>query len=192
MRPTETLMHEHRVIEKMLDVVEVAAERLEAGGEVDPEVFAQAAEFFRSFADRCHHGKEERHLFAKLVEKGLSRDSGPIAVMLAEHDQGRAHVRAMAEAADRLKEGDPATASDQSAVVDLTAHAQGYVELLRAHIQKEDRILFPLADRVLGEAEQEALAKTFDRVEAEEMGEGVHERYHHLVHELQHQVLTRH
>ncbi|MGE5623751.1 MAG: hemerythrin domain-containing protein [Methanocella sp.] len=186
MRPTETLKHEHRVIEKMLDVVEATAGRLQSGRVVDAEIFAQAADFFRSFADRCHHGKEERHLFTKLVEKGLPRESGPIAVMLAEHDQGRAHVRTLAEAAARLEAG------DQTATAGLLRHALAYVELLRAHIQKEDRILFPLADRVLSEAEQEALAETFDRVEAEEMGEGVHERYHHLVHELEHQVMAEH
>jgi hemerythrin-like domain-containing protein len=45
-------------------------------------------------------------------------------------------------------------------------------------------VLFPMADRVLSREDQEELARAFDNVEAEEMGEGVHERYHRLAHRL--------
>lgn len=58
------------------------------------------------------------------------------------------------------------------------------MELLRNHIYKEDNVLFPMADRVLAADEQTSLEGLFEKVEAEEIGEGVHERYHQLAHEL--------
>lgn len=185
MKPTETLRSEHRVIEDMLEITRAAAQKLAQGERVDPEVFEKAVDFFRNFADQCHHHKEERHLFELLVEKGVPKEGGPVGAMLIEHELGRTHVRGMAEAVARLKAGpsDPAL-MDQQAVKDLVGHATAYVDLLSNHIRKEDGVLYPLADRVLSPEEQHELEETFARVEAEEMGEGVHEKYHHLVHEL--------
>jgi len=85
MRPTEILMQEHRVIEQVLDCLERMAQRVEAGDELDLESAKQAIDFFRNFADRCHHGKEEDCLFPLLEQKGFSREQGPTGVMLHEH-----------------------------------------------------------------------------------------------------------
>ena len=60
----------------------------------------------------------------------------------------------------------------------------GYVRLLRAHINKEDNVLYPMGERILTAEDQQWLAKEFDRVEAEEIGAGVHEKYHQMAHEL--------
>ena len=93
MKPTEILSGEHRVIEQVLTCLERIAEQCAAEGRLDRTSAEQALEFFRNFADRCHHGKEEVHLFPALEAKGFPRDGGPTGVMLHEHDQGRAHVR---------------------------------------------------------------------------------------------------
>jgi len=182
---TDILKSEHRGIERMLDVVERAAERLQQGEPVPPALFAQAGEFFAHFADRCHHGKEEAHLFPALQRRGVPSAGGPIGQMLAEHDQGRAYVRTLREEARRHAEG---TLADPG---ELVAAAHGYVTLLRAHIRKEDGVLFPLADRLLAPEEQAALVEAFDRVESQEMGAGEHERYHAMIDELAGAVLDR-
>lgn len=185
MKPTEILKAEHRGIERMLEVVHAAADRLAKGEAVPPELFPQAVDFLTNFADRCHHGKEERLLFVRLADHGVPKDGGPLGVMLAEHEEGRSHIRGMREALARLQQG------DQKALPDLVGHAEAYVEVLRAHIQKEDNVLFPLADRVLSPEEETELAEAFERVEQEEMGAGVHERYHQMIHDLSRQVLAR-
>lgn len=184
MKPTETLTREHRAIQQMCEIVRTAAKKLEAGELHDLTVFAKAIDFFRNFADRCHHGKEERLLFVQLVEKGIPKDGGPIGMMLAEHDLGRSRIRGMDDALQRLQAG------HQEAAGDLVAHALAYADLLSNHIQKEDNVLFVLADRVLTEAEQTELEKTFERVEREELGEDTHERYHRLLEELAEEVLA--
>jgi hemerythrin-like domain-containing protein len=178
MGPTETLKHEHRIVLLVLEGAEREAHAIEAGHAAKAEDIEQMLDFFRNFVDRCHHGKEERHLFPAMNAKGMPLEAGPLAVMLHEHEQGRAAVRAIAEALERGKRGE-ADAGEA-----LARALLGYVELLRNHIAKEDNVLFPMADRLLSEPEQARVAADFDRVEAEEMGPGVHDRYHELAHRL--------
>ena len=177
MRPTDELMEEHRVIERMLDVVSKAADQLDAGVKVDREVFVGAADFFKNFADKCHHAKEEKLLFAKMVERGVSGEVGPVAVMLREHEDGRAHVRKIAELSARE--------TDDRSRSDLINHARAYADLLGQHIQKEDNILYPMADRILTPEDQDELGKGFKEVEEKLMGPGVHERYHRMIEDFE-------
>jgi hemerythrin-like domain-containing protein len=180
MNPTETLKHEHKIVLLVLTGAEREARSLQAGNRAHVEEIEQMVDFFKNFVDRCHHGKEERHLFPAMHGKGMPLEAGPLAVMLHEHEMGRAAVRAIAGALERVKRGEAAAGPD------LAAALLSYVELLRNHISKEDNVLFPMADRLLPAEEQSSLAVAFEKVEEEEIGAGVHEKYHELAHRLGH------
>jgi len=140
---TGVLRTEHQLI---LAVAHSLATKLAAeqdGTALDFDDVARYITFFRLFADACHHGKEEDMLFPGLEAQGMPGDAGPIAVMLYEHDQGRALVRMMAEALDDARGGDP------DANGDLRAGAAGFVDLIVAHIGKEDHVLFNMADEMI-------------------------------------------
>jgi len=171
MKATEVLMEEHRVIERVLATLEAAADRLEAGQAVRPEFFIDAASFVKGFADGCHHMKEEGVLFPAMAEGGVPVQGGPIGVMLVEHEMGRTYTQAMRKAAERMQQG------DETARIDLVNNARKYVALLHQHIQKEDNILFPMADRVILAGQQEKVWDDFEHIEHVETGEGVHEKY---------------
>ena len=175
-KPTEILSDEHRVIERVLD----ALQRLTAVP-VNPslEQWRKALEFFRHFADQCHHFKEEKVLFPALEEHGIPREGGPIGMMLTEHEEGRGHVRSMIDAVEQVAKGNGAASTT------LLDHARAYVTLLREHIQKEDDILFRMADEVIPEDEQRRILKDFENHEAEEMGAGAHEKYLGIARELE-------
>jgi len=151
--PTEVLREEHRVILQALDALESAAGRLAGGGSLPDGWWDEVIGWLRGFADRNHHAKEERSLFPALVKAGVPSEGGPIAVMLEEHTEGRALIQAM-------EQGDAAARADV---------ARRYVRLLREHIDKENGVLFPLAEAVLEEPAQQALGREFETVEA---GEG--------------------
>ena len=85
-------MNEHRVIERVIAVLRQATDALEAGKPVPPQVFNNAIDFIRNFADTCHHAKEEGVLFASMEARGFPRQGGPIQVMLLEHEEGRADM----------------------------------------------------------------------------------------------------
>lgn len=172
MKATEILKHEHQAILIVIAAVEKEVAFIGKTGRIHAQTVREMADFLKNFVDRCHHGKEEKHLFAMLHERGMPMDSGPLAVMLHEHEQGRACVRAVAEAVA----GDGAP--DATAIRKAKENMAAYAQLLRAHIDKEDNVLYPMADRLLKPADQKTLAQAFDKVESEEMGEGVHEKYH--------------
>jgi len=178
MKATEILMDEHRVIEHVLTALEKAAGRLESGL-MCPGFFVDTAEFIKGFTDGCHHKKEEGVLFVAMVAHGVPDRGGPMGVMLAEHEQGRAFTRAMHAAAKKWETG------DLSARSEVARNALGYVALLRQHIYKEDNVLFPMANRVIPSTEQDKVAEDFERVEHEETGEGVHEKYLALAEKLE-------
>ena len=73
----------------MLKILDKVCARLESKEKVDPEHLEPIVEFFRVFADKCHHGKEEDLLFPEMEKAGVPKEMGPIGVMLAEHQQGR-------------------------------------------------------------------------------------------------------
>ena len=178
MRPTEILSNEHRIIEIVLECLDHIVEKAEKDGRLDRNAAEKAIDIIRNFADRCHHGKEEDHLFATLVEKGLPRDGGPVGQMLREHDMGRGFVAGMDENLAAASEGDKAS------LARFVENAHNYVELLRSHIQKEDRVLFPIADRMLDAQDQDRVLSEFGKVESEHMGEGTHDKYIKIAAEL--------
>lgn len=173
--PTEELKREHEVILRMLAVLSSASDRLERGEDVDPELFVQAVDFLRTFADKCHHSKEEKQLFVEMMAHGVSGEVGPISVMMREHQDGRAHVKKL----DSLS-GKKMTPATRKALVKT---ARAYVDLLSKHIAKEDNVLYPLADQLLTDEDQERLEKAFAEVEEKIMGPGVHEKYHAMIEE---------
>lgn len=182
MEATETLMAEHRVIERVLDSLETAAARLATGDPVPAEFFLKAVDFIKGFADGCHHRKEEDVLFDVLVANGMARESGPVAIMLAQHEEGRRLTRALHDWAERMRAGD-ATAPGR-----VARFALNYVALLRDHIRKEDSMLFPLVDRTFSPEQQTAVAVAFDRVEHEDAAAGLHEKFLNLASELERSV----
>jgi hemerythrin-like domain-containing protein len=181
MNPTETLKHEHQIVLLIMQAAESEVKHIAETGSLRHERIEQIVDFSKNFTDRCHHAKEEKHLFVMLQQRGIPSGSGPVAMMLAEHEMGRKLIRTIAEALLDARAG------KASAMTSVKDNLKAYVELLRNHIQKEDNVLFPMADRLLSAADQQALAAEFERVEAEEMGEGTHEKYHQMAQGLLHE-----
>jgi hemerythrin-like domain-containing protein len=175
MKPSDILSREHRVIEQVLDCLEKMAVQGEDSGQLDEQSIAEALDFFRNFADRCHHGKEEAHFFPAMEAKGFPRASGPTGVMIHEHDLGRHRVAGMSEALAAAQAG------DASGPTRFAEHARAFIVLLRGHIEKEDHCLFALANEAFTEIDQQQLLDAFTQVESEveseEMGHGTHEKY---------------
>ena len=178
MNPSDILKSEHRVIEQVLACLEKMSEECQQQGRLDRDPAREAVDFFRNFADGCHHGKEEEHYFPAMEAAGFPRQGGPTGVMIHEHEVGRRHIREMDATIDAAAEG------RAEAVDRFVSHARDYVALLREHIAKEDHCLFTMADQALSADEQAALLSAFDRVETHEMGEGTHQRYLDLANEL--------
>jgi hemerythrin-like domain-containing protein len=175
-KATEVLSNEHRVIERVLAVVEKLAA---APVRESLDSWKKVLDFFSHFADQCHHFKEEQVLFPAMEERGIPRDGGSIGMMLTEHEEGRGLVRLMLAAIALME------TKNEVAKEILIDKAKAYVWLLKDHIQKEDEILFKIADDVIPADQQKTLLRSFEEHEAKEMGDGVHEKYLKMVQELE-------
>jgi hemerythrin-like domain-containing protein len=177
MRATEILTQEHRVIEQVLSCLEKMIACDASLTDFDWPTAERILDFLKNFADRCHHGKEEEKLFPAMEARGFSPTAGPTAVMRAEHDQGRQLMAAMSAAVHRGERG------DSTALARFERVARDYIKFLRAHIQKEDSCLFPMAKNILGDFDDELL-RQFDAAEQAPGFEGEHEKYLALAEEL--------
>jgi hemerythrin-like domain-containing protein len=165
-KPTQILSDEHRIIERVLGAVE----KLAKGPVGALEPWKKAIEFIRGFADQCHHFKEEKVLFPAMEAHGIPSEGGPIGMMLMEHEEGRSYVRSMLAALSLVE------AKNEAAKESLLGNAQAYCRLLREHIQKEDEILFRMADEVISAEEQKKLLAAFAQHEAEEIYKNINRR----------------
>lgn len=169
-RAIDDLKHEHEAILFALGILSRMTQRMGGGAAVPLDDLSAFIGFLKEFADKCHHGKEEGLLFPALLRAGLPAQGGPVEVMLAEHVQGRQWIHDM-EAATQ-------PALDAAA---FARAAAGYSELLRAHIEKENGVLFPMAEQLLSQQQLDALFEAFEQHEAQVIGQGRHEQLHALL-----------
>ncbi len=164
------LMHEHEIILKVIEGLDRFATMLAAKRPVDVETLREAVAFMRTFADKCHHGKEEDLLFPTLVAAGVADQRGPVGVMKTEHIQARQCVSRFADAVERHAQGEPAARDD-------IVQAIGCLRALYPqHILRENTVLFPMTEQILTERSLERLHQAFEKVE-EALGEDVHHRF---------------
>lgn len=159
----DAILHVFTIIDKLLSIdTKEDIEILKFGNEL--------IYFLKTFADKCHHGKEEDYLFKELVARGIPNEGGPIGVMLQEHKQGREYISLMNKS---LESKD---------LINFRTYASKYRDLMRNHIDKENNALFVMADKVLDDAKQNELFEKFETYEETVIGLGIHEELHSMIH----------
>ncbi len=93
MKPTEVLKEEHDGIKIMLSILEAICKKVHGDEHVEPAHLTEIVDFFRNFADRCHHGKEEDLLFTELEKYDLGEAKTLVKELLKEHEEGRELVK---------------------------------------------------------------------------------------------------
>jgi hemerythrin-like domain-containing protein len=137
MMPVGPLMKEHRLIERMIKIMEISLETVKKEGRVDSLFIDTAVDFIRTYADRCHHGKEEDILFRDLAKKKISDEHKRIMLeLIEEHKMGRNHVRKLAEAKEKYVQG------NKDALKDIISNMETLVKFYPKHIEKEDKHFF--------------------------------------------------
>lgn len=177
-RPFHILKHEHRVIERALRALDGVCMRLEGGNQVPASVLTQLADFISTFADHYHHGKEETCLFPALEQRGFQREGGPLGVMEHEHEVERKLVAELYRSIEWYKSG------DAQAMRRFIEASRTYIRTLIRHIEKEDSILFRLADEMLSEDDKARLSESFKKAESQ-IGLEKQQEYEQIASELE-------
>ncbi len=155
LKSLEILKKEHRLIRHALDIVSTAKEKLETGERPPHIFFEKAVEFFRTFADKFHHFKEEYLMFGLLAEKKDGFYDGEIGALRYQHERCRKCI-------DRIENSIPGYSHhDTIATTMLLENLASYISLLKLHIYIEDHIFFPMVDKDLSEDEDRMLSEQF-------------------------------
>jgi hemerythrin-like domain-containing protein len=177
MNPMEKLKAEHQIILRGIELLEKGADLLEKGENISPDYFRKSIDFIRNYADKYHHAKEEDILFVHLGNVGFSPQNGPVAVMLHEHNQGRGFVSMLEQANEKYAAG------DKKAADSIIKNARAYAKLLKNHIQKENIVLYPMAENVLGEDGINGMQSEFDN--AEQSQKGTEQKYLRILDDME-------
>ncbi len=159
MQTTQCLRDEHKLILRILDCFEIALVNASEASAASAEVFDPFVIFFKGFADRCHHCKEEDQLFPTLEKQGIPREGGPIGIMLHEHEMGRYHVKEIAKNLPAANNG------DADAIQAVIRQGYAFLSLLKNHITKEDHVLFNMADQLVQGDDQTQLLEAYRAAE---------------------------
>ena len=134
MLPIGPLMAEHRIIEKMISLMDKEIKKMKQFSKAYPLFIDTAVDFIRMYADRTHHGKEEDILFRELKKKNISPNHSKIMEELTkEHVWARKKVSEIIEAKNLYLRG------DIEAVKKLINLMSELVTFYPKHIKKEDK-----------------------------------------------------
>ncbi|MCY1062725.1 hemerythrin domain-containing protein [Nannocystis sp. SCPEA4] len=133
--PTEDLMREHGVLERLLLVYEAALARF-AAHDVSPlATLDPATDLMRRFVEDYHEKLEEQFLFPRLEEAGEHQEL--VATLRRQHQRGR-------ELTDAIRKASAGPSLDALAAEGpLQVALRGYVRMMRPHAAREDTVVFP-------------------------------------------------
>ena len=170
------LMIEHRLIERMIALFKKTLGQIDQARKVDPVFIDTAVDFFRIYADRTHHGKEENILFRELDKRPLSPEDRRIMnELIQEHVFGRNTTKALVEANEQYRKG------DEAALASISEKLKILIDFYPRHIEKEDKAFFPAARSYFTNEEDQAILAEFWEFDRKM----IHEKYMNLVEELE-------
>jgi len=178
MQPLEYLAKEHRLIAKAVSVMKTFRDEIEAGDPIRPRRYWWMVDFWSTYADIVHHGKEEQWLFPVIIEHGGSAEFGATIDKLVEE-----HMYLLAYIAELRRFARPMFMGDPPARERVINCLEKYIELIQPHIKLEDEELFPAANQILSKSEMDELAKEFKALDAR-TGTKVQQYYNALLEKL--------
>jgi hemerythrin-like domain-containing protein len=150
------LIDEHKLILRAVDAIKAKVEEIEATKKVNPDLISTIVDFFRTYADRFHHGKEEGILFNELFHKQLSdADRKATNELIMDHVFARQTVTALENAKESY------VAGKTEALGTLLESLRTLMEFYPKHIEKEDKHYFYPSMAYLSAQEQEDMLKKF-------------------------------
>ena len=176
----DTMVFEHANIKRMLMVVRAFCYKLYNKEYVDFADVDQMIDFIKNYADKHHHGKEELKLFNKMVQHlGPAAQKLVTNGMLVEHDMGRFYIQQLQEAIKDYQNG------NKEAVLDIIANSISYTHLLDRHIQKENDIVYPFAQKNFNKEISDEIQKECEEFEENANQQGFQDKYILLLEQLE-------
>lgn len=176
MKPIGPLMIEHRLIERMVKILKDETEREREEGVVDVDLIMKGVDFFRTYADRTHHGKEEDILFRDLGKKKLDPElKDKMDRLVEEHVFARGKVKELIDAVKAYESG------QKDKIDDVTDILSVLIEFYPKHIELEDKNFFYPCQEYFTREENDRMLKEYMEFDSKM----IHERYENIVEDLE-------
>jgi hemerythrin-like domain-containing protein len=154
--PVDLLMQEHRTIERIITLMKKELARISETQKVNSNFIDTTIDFIRTYADHCHHGKEEGILFREVTKKSPSEEhSAMIKELIMEHVYARKTTHDLENATRIALNGNP------EAVKDVWKYLNDLAEFYPKHIEKEDTKFFTPVMKYFTPEEQETMLQDF-------------------------------
>jgi hemerythrin-like domain-containing protein len=169
------LMKEHRLIAPVIKGAAIKLETFRAEGHVDSRYVAGLVDFLQTYADRCHHGKEEDILMRALGNKDLDGTLRRLREELVqEHAWSRRTTMRLAEANQAHSSG------EMGRLDDVLSALRRLVAFYPGHLTKEESRFFRPSMTFLSADEQESIVQRF----AAHDQSMIHQKYQRVVEQL--------
>jgi len=172
----EHLLEEHRLIDEMVDILDISVERLEGDNKPSMNVLGKEIAFCRDFINKMHEAKEEEALIPALHKCGYPLDRGPIWETLEDHRKGRSILRRWIASDKSAKEGQRPE--------DFIKYASAYSLYLFEHIKEEEKGLFHAAELAITDEGKDELMENYSRLDKELTGKSGKKKYEKMLEEL--------
>jgi hemerythrin-like domain-containing protein len=169
---------EHQIIAVAVSVTQEFLKEIKAGPPIRPKRYWMLIDFWSTFADIVHHGKEEQVLFPAIDKQGGGSDFGDTIDQLVEE-----HMQLLRLISDLRRNAKPMFTGDKKAREKVIRCLDDYVRITTPHIQLEDTELFPAAATLFSKKEMARLAKEFKAMDARTRPQ-VHSYYRKLLDSL--------
>jgi len=175
--PTEDLMREHGVLNRVLLIYDHFIGAIERKQDFKPELVVSSAQIIRQFVEDYHERQEEQFLFPRFEKAHVLTDLVP--VLKAQHQAGRKLTDRVIATASAKGGGDHAA---------LAQWLRLFVRMYRPHEAREDTVLFPELHKIVSEHEFDALGEQFENNEHKQFGADGFELYRDKVASLEKQL----
>lgn len=157
-KPLQQLMDEHVLLRKAMNHFYDLTEEIESeSGHEVVQLFAQLHEQVSAFTIKlkAHSKREDKGLFP-MISRRLGAGDRTIEIMEEEHEKAEGHLQ------DFLTEAEQAgDYIDEQSAQWITVYAVQAYATLTQHFAKEEKVLFPLAEKLLSIDEKMELEHCF-------------------------------
>ena len=161
--PTEDLMREHGLLNRVLLIYDHCSQRLQSNQQFEVSVLASASGVIKNFIEQYHEKLEEDHIFPRFEKANKLTDL--VSTLRAQHAAGRKVTAQIEELAKATVWKDAAQRGN------LRQQLEAFVHMYRPHEAREDTILFPALHTLVSKSEFDAMGDEFESQEHKMFGE---------------------
>jgi hemerythrin-like domain-containing protein len=161
--PTEDLMREHGLLNRVLLIYDHCRHSLEANRQFEVATLTSAAGIIRNFIEQYHEKLEEDHIFPRFEKANKLVDL--VKTLRTQHAAGRKVTGEIEQLAKSSVWKDAAQRKN------LQQSLEAFVRMYRPHEAREDTILFPALHTIVSKSEFDAMGDQFEDQEHKMFGE---------------------